>query len=154
MRSYHALTAAVTLFCAPLGCYVGSGNCTTGEHIADAGNGSAIVTDGDGGAGGGAIAPPDPATSCGTCDDGNDCTDDVCTPEGCINPPRAHGSPCIGGLCSVDQTPGDEHGMCCSAGDCLFVFRGDAGQVSMHCATHCPDGMKCGAVTGACEIDP
>lgn len=145
MQYYHVLVTGAFLFCTGCARYGTEGH----DGISpDGGMGGG----GSGGDSRDANAPPTPI--CENCDDGNDCTDDTCTIGGCVSTPKAHGSPCIGGVCSVDNTPGDERGMCCDPGSCVFVARGDAGQVSMHCVGHCPDGMKCGSDTGVCETDP
>ncbi len=129
MKSYHAIVAAVTLFCAPLGCYAGTGNCTTGEHASDAGTAASAdvgagghadvplckrVTDANSGAVTSDCAPPaDPSCATMYCGDDGKC--------------HEHDFP-IGAVCSKTDT-------CDGMGTCKTL--------DVPCSGGCDDGNEC-----------
>ncbi len=139
MKLYHATIASTILFCAPLGCYVGSGNCTTtGDHANDAGQALSVeppqgCVDATGNhmAGDIAAACGGNGNACTVCGDGADCRAGFCCDI----------TACPDSLC-LGKSPGDACGnghVCGPDGSCLAVTT----KSSVPCAGQ-PVGTICG----------
>ncbi len=106
-----------------------------------------------------------PCASAADCNDGNECTADVCSPEGqCLNPPVTDGTACddgygtcFEGICETpdcwensDCSDGDE---CttdeCVGGECLFTPIPDCGGSCLPKGETCTSDAEC--CSGSCH---
>ena len=85
------------------------------------------------------LSPWVPCTSAADCDDGNDCTDDLCNAGTCENPNKA-------GTCDDDDACTE--GGVCADGVCVGTAKDCSGEDS-----ECTTGV-CNAETGECEAEP
>jgi hypothetical protein len=86
------------------------------------------------------------------CDDGNNCTTDVCNGvNGCSNDPCAAGDECTNLLgCEADCTPVTEPMFCEDDGNLCTVESCEPGQGCVSEAVPCAEGAVCDPETGAC----
>jgi cysteine-rich repeat protein len=104
-------------------------------------------------------------TSDSHCDDGNDCTGELCTANVCSNPPLADGTSCVGGVCDalssscelcVDDGSGIDSGCTAETPHC----QGTSGaRLCVACteSSHCADGNECTqdvCTAGECSNPP
>lgn len=82
-------------------------------------------------------------------DDGNPCTQEIPTADGCEHIPADHSTPCqvpgVGaGYCATSNLS-IPLAVCCPGTSCLAIVAG-----SLKCVTDCPKGTTCDAQSGMC----
>lgn len=126
--------------CVPVATSGGGGSSATVGSVSSAGGAggsssasSAGSTTGEGGAASSSSSASTGGGSCGDCDDGNECTNDACNPDGwtCMHVARTNDSTC------------DSSGHCNPADStcCHGVFVVDVVSQSFTCAAACPPCM-------------